>query len=97
VTENRRTRITIESEHILIVAKREITRGWCERCGLEVELVNRRGPECVSDVLVGELRKASQDRLSAPHTERFLAACLRPLLRLLRAARNRSPSRSKEI
>ncbi len=39
MTENRRTRITIENERLLIVAKREPARAWCERCGVEVELV----------------------------------------------------------
>jgi hypothetical protein len=36
---DRRTRITIETERTLIVARRQTARRWCPECGREVELL----------------------------------------------------------
>lgn len=41
MTANRRTRITIESERVLLVSREQSTRGWCESCGREVDLSRR--------------------------------------------------------
>jgi hypothetical protein len=40
----RTTRITIETERILILACQRATSGWCERCGSEVEFLPSHEP-----------------------------------------------------
>ena len=35
----RRTEITVETERLLVAHRRQTTRIWCVRCGLEVETV----------------------------------------------------------
>jgi len=36
---DRRTWITIETERMLVIARRHAVRGWCERCGTEIEFL----------------------------------------------------------
>lgn len=35
---HQRTEITIETEQILIIRRRQLLRGWCAECGGEVEM-----------------------------------------------------------
>jgi hypothetical protein len=39
VTVHKRTEITIETDHVVVVRRRSSRRGWCSECGHEVEVV----------------------------------------------------------
>jgi hypothetical protein len=39
VTVHKRTEITIETDHAVVVRRRSSRRGWCSECGHEVEVV----------------------------------------------------------
>lgn len=93
MTENRRERVTIESEHVLIVEKQQITRGWCERCGLEVELQTRGQAETPLSTFAENPPKTYRDWLPPLTATSFLEICKKQLLRLLLSTGNRNPSR----
>jgi hypothetical protein len=42
------TEITIETSRVLVIKRRQVTRFWCNECGVEVEFVR---PEQVNTVL----------------------------------------------
>ena len=93
MTENRRERVTIESEHVLIVAKQQITRGWCDRCGVEVELQTRAEADTPLITFAEEPPRTYRDGLPPSTATSFLGGCKKQLLRLLLSAGNRNPSR----
>jgi hypothetical protein len=86
MTAESRTRITIETERILIIARQHAAYGWCERCGQQVELL--------PSAHAGHLLQLAQDQLQARHQGKLhleeakggLAICLKSLLRFLHAA-----------
>lgn len=39
--------ITIETRHVLVIKRRQVTRSWCNECGVEAEFVR---PERVNTV-----------------------------------------------
>jgi hypothetical protein len=84
VTESRRTRITIESERLLIVAKREPARAWCERCGVEVELVKPGIASRVWERLSENRGRVGPGRLLLQFAKRGLVIRLKSTLRFLR-------------
>ena len=40
ITAYKRTRITIETDQVLIIRRRGCTRHWCRECGQEVDMVS---------------------------------------------------------
>jgi hypothetical protein len=83
---DRRTRITIETERILVIARQHAAHGWCARCGQEVELV----PSAQASRLLGvgpeQLGGQYQGKLHLEHAKNGLVICLKSLLRFLQAA-----------
>jgi len=77
------TRITIETERTLIVARQHVTRGWCERCGGEVEFL----PSDHAGRLLAAVRDRweglSPGKLHLSKPKDRLVICLKSLLRLL--------------
>jgi hypothetical protein len=72
------TRITIETERILIVVRHHSRRGWCDRCGREVELLQS---DHARDVLA-----IARERLEGLHLGKAkdgMVVCMKSLLRLL--------------
>jgi len=72
------TRITIETERILIVVRHHATRGWCDRCRGEVELLH-------SDH-AGDVLAIARERLEGLHLGKAkdgMVVCMKSLLRLL--------------
>jgi hypothetical protein len=64
------TRITIETERILIVVRHHATRGWCDRCRGEVELLQ-------SDH-AGDVLAIARERLEGLHLGKSGAGGGRP-------------------
>ena len=51
LTPAKRTEITVETSKVLIIRKRRSTRGWCEQCGREVDLIRLEEAEALADVM----------------------------------------------
>lgn len=84
MTDSRRTRITIESERLLIVAKRESARAWCERCGVEVELVKHGKAGRVLESLPEDRGRFGAGRLLLQLARSGLVVRLKSALRFLK-------------
>jgi hypothetical protein len=82
----RRTRITIQTERILIMARQHTARGWCERCGGEVELLPSAHATRLLNVAQEQLQARQQGKLHLKQAREGLVICMRSLLRLLQAA-----------
>ena len=82
-----RTRITIERERILVLAREPSARGWCERCGSEVEFVQQKQVGSFREGFSGQWRESSQAELHQGKAKDKLVVGLKTMLRLLRAAR----------
>jgi len=80
------TRITVETERILIMARRHSARGWCERCGAEVELLPSAHAGRLLKVAQVQLQKQHSANLHLKEAKDGLAICLKSLLRLLQTA-----------
>jgi hypothetical protein len=83
---DRRTRITIETERILIIARQHAAYGWCERCGLEVELIPSAQASHLLHLAEERLHRQQQGKLHLEQAKGGLVVCLKSLLRLLQAA-----------
>jgi hypothetical protein len=80
-----RSRVTIETERILIIARHHAVVGWCERCGAEVQLL-RSGH--AANALQGVPEPWGQQlsgKAHLSHAKDGLVICLRSLLRFLQA------------
>jgi hypothetical protein len=83
---DRRTRITIETERILIIARQHAAYGWCERCGLEVELLPSAQASRLLQVTEEQLKGQHHGKLHLEQAKDGLVICLKSLLRFLQAA-----------
>jgi hypothetical protein len=84
-----RTRITIERERILVLARKQSARGWCERCGSEVEFVNQKQVGSFMEGFSGQWRESIQADLHQRQAKDKVVVRLKTMLRLLRAAGSR--------
>lgn len=82
----RRTRITIETERILIVASQRATRGWCRGCGREVEFVSQEQIGHLLGTSSQQPARWSQKKVHLQQAKDGLAICMKSLLRFLQAA-----------
>jgi len=84
---DRCTRITIETERMLIVARQFAVRAWCERCGASVEFLPSDSARRVFDATTGSL---DQEQRSHFHKQSakdgLMLICVQSLLRLLQTA-----------
>jgi len=87
VNADRGTRITIESERILILARRRASRGWCAKCGCEVELVPHKEAVTLLQGVSLEHPAKSERWLHLEQAKQGLAVCLQSILLLVRTAR----------
>lgn len=83
---DRSTRITIETERILIIARRHAARGWCERCGAEVELVASADASHLLHLAQEQLQWQNPGNLHLKEAKDGLVICLKSLLRFVQAA-----------
>jgi hypothetical protein len=83
---NSRWRIAIETERILIVARRHVRRGWCERCGHEVELLTEESAARLFGIRPDRVTGQSRSRFHLQHAKEGFVICLKSLVSLLRSA-----------
>jgi hypothetical protein len=88
----RRTRITIETERILVIARQHAARGWCERCGCEVELLPSSQAGRLLNVGPQQSEGRRQNKVHLVQAKEGLVVCLKSLLRFLQAASGRDGS-----
>jgi len=80
-------RIKIERERTLLFVDKQLIRGWCERCGQEVELAPMNE---IEPFLHSAQAWGCEKSKARPHLKRVkegFVVCLRSLLLLVRAAR----------
>ena len=80
----RRTRITIETERILVVASQRTIRGWCKQCGHEVEFVAQDQLGHLLGPSAEQPAGLSQNKIHLQQAKDGLAICMKSLLRLAR-------------
>jgi hypothetical protein len=78
---DRHTRITIETERILIIARQRAVRDWCKECGRELELLPFDRARAPLDTTAGSGEEHPRDRFH-PVKDGLIFVCLR-LLRFL--------------
>jgi hypothetical protein len=84
---DRRIWITIETERMLVIARRHALRGWCERCGTEIEFLPLDQVRRQLDTTSGRVLEQHRNNL-----HRWLAkdglilVCVKSLLRFLQSA-----------
>ena len=93
MAKERRTRITIETERILIMARQHAARGWCERCGGEVELLPSAEAGRLLEVHPEQLTGLKQSKLHLGKAKEGFVICLKSLLRFLQSANVQPRSR----
>jgi hypothetical protein len=83
----RTTRITIETERILIIARQQLVRGGCERCRNEVEFLSSDHARPMLDTISGSLEEQERNSLHQwPPKDGLIFVCVKALLRFLQAA-----------
>jgi hypothetical protein len=81
---DRHTRITIETERILIIARQRAARDCCKECGRELELLPLDRARAALDATAGSGEEHQRDRLHPwPVKDGLIFVCLRLLLRFL--------------
>jgi hypothetical protein len=90
---DRHTRITIETERILIIARQHAKREWCKECGHEVEVL----PLDLARALLENTTNSfeEQKRPSChqwPAKDGLIFVCIRSLLRFLHTGSGRNNS-----
>jgi hypothetical protein len=87
-----RTRITMETERTLVVARRLTARGWCRTCGREVAVSLSDEARRLLDAARTQTEGRAHGHLHRRWAESVLVACLRPLQGLLQSKRERPRS-----
>jgi hypothetical protein len=63
ITVQKRTEITIETDQIVVVRKRQLpVRSWCRECGREVEMVDVKEAEALTGAPQAMLSSAGEHR-----------------------------------
>lgn len=86
MTADRRIRITVETERILFIARQHATRGWCDRCGQEVELLPEKQAGQFRNMVRDQREKRHQSRLHLGQAKDGLVICVKSMLRFLQSA-----------
>ena len=95
---DRRIWITIETERVLVIARQHAVRGWCERCGHEVEFLPSHQVRPLLDTTSGRLLEQHRNNF-----HRWLAkaglilVCIQSLLRFLQSASGQKVPRLGEF
>ncbi|MGB7924500.1 MAG: hypothetical protein WCF57_14760 [Pyrinomonadaceae bacterium] len=80
----KRTRITVETERVLLVSsRRRVIESWCDACGRAVKLIRAEDAAFISGVGLREIcRRVESNNLHYTETaERALLICLDSLLK----------------
>jgi hypothetical protein len=57
---HKRTEVTIETDRITIIRRRDVIRGWCQECACEVDMVNLEEAGAILGALPTALRDIPQ-------------------------------------
>lgn len=79
------TRITIETERILLLVRKQLVRGGCEKCGSEVGVEGAIEAERLLRSIPGQLHEKSESRLHLQRAKDGLIVCARSLLLFVKA------------
>jgi hypothetical protein len=82
---DRRTRITIKTERILIVARQHAVRGWCSRCGTEVEFLPSDRARSLLDATSASFDEQRRSNSHKGPKDGLMFACVQSVLRFLQA------------
>jgi hypothetical protein len=94
---DRHTRITIETERILIVARRYAIHGWCDRCGTEVEFLPSDRARSLFDATSASLGERQRSSLHKGRArDGLMFVCVQSVLRFLQAASGQKNPRRGE-
>ena len=87
------TRITIETERILIVARQHAVRGWCDKCRAGVELLPSDQARPLFEATSAWLDDEQRSNLhKQPPKDGLMFVCVQSVLRFLQVA-----SRQKKL
>lgn len=92
MTANRRTRITIESERVVIVTAKQ-SQGRCEQCGQEVNFSKLEQAGRELEAVSARLGGTGRDQLRLEPARNKFAVRLKSMLRSLKEVRSRHMSR----
>jgi hypothetical protein len=94
MTQFRGTRITIETERVLMITHQQATRGWCKECGHEVEFLTT---DRLNPWLEPKNSPVEENcgRLHLAHARDGLVICVKSLLSFLRAGSYRNSSQER--
>ena len=57
---SKRTEITMETDHVLIIQRRHSAQGWCQECGCEVDMVGLAEAEGITGMTQPALQAGAQ-------------------------------------
>jgi hypothetical protein len=81
------TRITIETERILIVARQHAIRGWCDKCRAEVEFLPSDRARPLFDATSASLDEQQRRGFhKGPPRDGLIFVCVQSIVRFLHAA-----------
>lgn len=85
----KRWRIGIETERILIIARTNAARGWCEKCCQEVELLTTKSAERVFGMSLSQIETQTLSKFHLGRAKDGLVICLKSLLHFLQSVGTR--------
>ncbi|MGO9088226.1 MAG: hypothetical protein ACLQBK_23680 [Candidatus Sulfotelmatobacter sp.] len=84
-TTQRKTEVTVETDRITIIRRRDVIRGWCQECACEVEMVSLEDPGAITGTSPALLRGGPESRAwhLCQGADGALLVCLDSLLKSL--------------
>ena len=88
----KRTKITIETDSLLILRGRSLRRGWCPQCGSEVEMIPLGNVGVISNLSPREVEAwiQSEDLHHSKATDGSPLICLNSMLKRVHKAKSSS-------
>ena len=62
MTLHRRTEITVETDQVVVIRRRQSLRGWCSHCGCEVDMVGLAEAQALTGMAGQELQGYAEAR-----------------------------------
>jgi hypothetical protein len=85
----KRTRITIETDSLLVIRRRDSLRAWCPQCGAEAEVIPLNEVGVVSNLVLAEVEAwmKSPDLHHTKTAHGNAVVCLNSMLKRIRKTR----------
>lgn len=95
---DRRIWMTIETERILVITRQHAVRGWCEKCGHEVEFLPSDQVRRRLDANAGRVLEQHRNNLHRwLANDGLILLCVKSLLRFLQPASGQKVSKLGEF